>query len=212
LSEPSVTAKRSPGTFDELGVSEARALGSGFCEDLPDALETLNGVFGEEVAALCHEALDGVALEGWVVAASERMQVGERKAAPGSAQEGERGDAVGGVEQGAGERGEVEDLLALIEGLDLDRAEWDTAGVSVLVVEQIEGGNDLDEVVADAHQDGDAPWLGDLISGLIPDGFAANGKALVDPVVCDAANLKRVVACLALTELSGGGEFGGSHP
>ena len=58
-------------------------------------------------------------------AAGERVQVGQREAAPGSAQNGERGDAVGGVKQGAGERGEVEDLLALAEGVDLDRAEGD---------------------------------------------------------------------------------------
>ena len=52
-------------------------MGCGGLEDVPDACEALAGVVGQEVAALGHEALNGVALEGWVVAASEGVQVGQ---------------------------------------------------------------------------------------------------------------------------------------
>jgi len=100
-------------------VGEARTLGGGEFQNAPYAGHALAGVVGQQVAALVHQALDGVALEGGVVAASEGVQVGQREAAPGSAQNGKRGDAVGGVQQGAGERGEVEHLLALTEGLNL---------------------------------------------------------------------------------------------
>jgi len=55
--------------------------------------------------------------------ACEGVEVGEREAAPGCAQDGEGCDAIGGMEQGAGERGEVENLLTLGEGLDFDGAE-----------------------------------------------------------------------------------------
>ena len=71
---------------------------------------------------------------------------GEGEAAPGGAQEGEPCGAVGGVEEGAGEGEEVEDLLALAEGFDLDGAEGDGGGL-------LEGGYDLNEVAAVADQD-----------------------------------------------------------
>ena len=96
-------------------------MGGGGLEDVPDAGEAQAGVVWQEVAALGHEALNGVALEGWVVAACEDVQVGERKAAPRGAQDGKSGGAVGWVEQSAGARGEVEDLLTLAERLDLAR-------------------------------------------------------------------------------------------
>ena len=42
------------------------------------------------------------------------------------------------MKQGAGERGEVEDLLALVEGFDFDGAEGDSFRDRALVVEQVE--------------------------------------------------------------------------
>ena len=130
-----------------------RALGCGGLEDVPDAGQALAGVVGQQVAALGHEALDGVVLEGWIVGTGQGEQVGQREAAPGSAQNGERGDAIGWMQQGAGERGEVEHLLALAEGVDLDRAEGDCIFL-------FQRRNNLSEVVAAAHQDGDLPGIG----------------------------------------------------
>ena len=60
------------------------------------------------------------------------------------------------MQQGAGEGGEVEDLLPLVEGVDLDGAEGEFA-VPVL---SSKGGDDLGEVVAAADEDGDRPGFG----------------------------------------------------
>ena len=62
-----------------------------------------------------------------IVCSGEGMQVGQRKAAAGRTQQGERCNAVPGMEQRAGEGDEVENLLALVEGFNLNRAEWDPA-------------------------------------------------------------------------------------
>ena len=70
----------------------------------------------------------------------------------GRAQEGEPCGAVGGMEKGAGEDEEVEDLLALCERLDVDGAVGD-AGL-------FEGVDDVEEVDASADQDGELPGLG----------------------------------------------------
>ena len=121
--EKYVSSEGAPSAFDELGWSEAGALGGGVGENLADSLKALAGVVGEEVSAILYEAVDGVALEGGIVGPGEGVQVGEREAAPGGAQDGEGGDSVGGMKQSAGERGEVEDLLAVAEGFDLDGAE-----------------------------------------------------------------------------------------
>ncbi len=98
--------------------------------------------------------------EGGVVGAGEGVEVGEREAAPGGAEDGEGGDAVGGVEEGAGEGGEVEDLLALVEGFDLDGAEGNAGIGGGRFGLAAKGGDDLGEVVAAADQDGEGPGLG----------------------------------------------------
>ena len=113
--EPRIATEGAPRTFHELRRGKAGALRSGGFEHVPDSGEALNGFFVEEMAALGHEALDGLVFERrgvgigfgfWLgLGAGEGVEVGEREAAPGCAQDGERGDAVGGVEQGAGERG-----------------------------------------------------------------------------------------------------------
>ena len=158
-------------------------------EDVPDAGEALAGVVWQEVATLGHESLNGVALEGWVVAAGERVQVGERESAPGCAQDGERGGAVGWMEQGAGERGEVEDFLSLAERLDLDCAEGDCIFL-------FQCGDDLVEVIAAANQDGDLPGIG-----------AARREGLREPFAGDAADLQGVAEGLLLLELCRGEEI-----
>ena len=92
---------------------ERRAVGG--LKNFLHAGKALAGVGGKQVAAVGDQARDGVALGGGVVGTRESVQVREREAAPGSAKHGQRGNAVGWVKDGTGERGEVEDLLALIE-------------------------------------------------------------------------------------------------
>ena len=166
-------------------------MGCGGLEDVPDAREALAGVVWQEVAALVHQAGNRVALQGWVVAAGEGVQVGQREAAPGSAQDGKRGGAVGWVEQSAGERGEVEDLLSLAEGLNLNRAE----GNCIFL---FQCGDDLVEMVAAADQDGDLPGFG-----------AARRERLREPFADDAADLQGVAAGLLPLVLDRGEEICG---
>src|SRR5208283_1044933 len=94
------------------------------------------------------------------------------------------------VEQGAGERGEVEDFLSLAERLDLDGAEGDCIFL-------FQCRNNLSEVIAAAHQDGDLPGIG-----------AARREGLREPLAYDAADFERVAAGLLLLELGGGESFG----
>ena len=78
------------------------------------------------------------------------------------------------MEQGAGKRGEVEDLLSLAEGFDLNRAE----GNCIFL---FQCGDDLVEVVAAADQDGDLPGFG-----------TARREGLREPFAGDAADLQGV--------------------
>ena len=76
------------------------------------------------------------------------MEVCEREAAPGGAEDAEPGDAVEGVEQGAGEGESVEDFGAGGEFFEVDGAEGD--------LRFAEGLGDGSEGVAGAAEDGDA--------------------------------------------------------
>ena len=104
---------------------------------------------------------------------------------------------VSGVEQGTGEGSEVENLLSLAEGFDLDRAERDCTGVSFFVVEQIEGGDDLGEMVAATHQHGD-----------LPGSSTARWQGFREPFAGDTTDLEGVAAGLLLFELGGRGRIG----
>src|SRR5690348_4855358 len=99
--------------------------------------------------AVCDEMKERDAAEGGVVRAGEGVEVSKGKAAPWGAEDGECGDAVRGMEQRTGECGEVEHLLTVAQGLDVEGAEGD--GVAA------ERRDDLREMDAAAHEDGDAP-------------------------------------------------------
>ena len=71
------------------------------------------------------EGFDELVTEGGVVGAGEQVELGELEATPRRAKDAEPAGAVGGVEQGACEGEEVEDLGALAERLDLDGAVGD---------------------------------------------------------------------------------------
>ena len=176
--EWSIAAERAPGALDQLGDGEAGAGGCGGGENRVDAGEALLRIGGEQMGAVFDEAEDGAVAEGGVVGAGEGTQVGEGQAAPWSAQHRECGDAIGGMEQSAGKRDEIEDLLALGEGLDLDGAEGELGAA--------ERGDDLGEVVAGAHEDGDAPGLGDLSAGFVADGPGGRWEGAGEPVGGDA--------------------------
>ena len=79
-----------------------------------------------------------MALGGGIVGSCERVQVGEREAAPRGPEHGEGGDPVGRVEDGAGQSSKVEDLLAFVEWSDFDGAVRDSSEPVVL-----EFGDDL---------------------------------------------------------------------
>jgi hypothetical protein len=68
------------------------------------------------------------------------------------------------MKQGAGEGGEVENLLALVQSFDLDGAEGDSLGAWVAFVEPVEGGDDFDQMVAAANEDGDLPRFREFAS------------------------------------------------
>ena len=66
--------------------------------------------------ARCEKFRDGLGGDLQIVGGGELVQVSEREAAPGSAENSEPGGSVYGVEQGAGERQGVEDFGALAKG------------------------------------------------------------------------------------------------
>ena len=79
---------------------------------------------------------------------AERMQVPQGKAAPWRAQYGEPGDAIHGMQERTGERGEVLHLLAFAQLLNLHRAEGNIC-LAKPARNQVQVG-------ARANQDGDA--------------------------------------------------------
>ncbi len=190
-----VCAEGSPGAVDPWSERGAAAFGEGDGEDGPEGGDAGDAVFGKKVAALVDEVEDGSFGEGGIVLPGEQVEVDEGEAAPGRAQEGQPGGAVGGVEEGAGEGDEVEDLLALGEGFDLDGAVGDGGS--------LEGGDDLGEVDAVANEDGDG-W-----------GFGVGGTPRVSPGADGGGDLGGVDAALgaahggALVGDAGPGEDGG---
>lgn len=121
------------------------------------------------MSARFDQAEERLFAERKIVGAGESMQIGEGQAAPGGAEHSERGDAVGGMEQSTGEGGEIEDLLTVAQGFDIDGAKGDCVAA--------QRGDDLGEVVTAAHQNGDAPGL-----------VAAGWKRSVKPIGCNAGD------------------------
>ena len=152
---------------------------------MPDALQPLDRLFAEQMAALGHQPLDGVVFEGRVISTGEGVKVGEREAAPRRVEDGQSSDAVGRVEERASEGGEVENFDAFVEWGDLDGA---VGNASVGFV--VEGGYDLGEMAAVADEDGDLPRLG-----------AARGQWLRKPLPRDPAYLACIAARLPLAKL-----------
>jgi hypothetical protein len=100
------------------------------------------------------------------------------------------------MQQGAGECGEVEYFLTLVERLDVDRA--DGNGFF------FEGCDDLGQVGAAADEDCDAPGLGDDTAGLVADGLAVRGKRLCEPLAGDTGDFAAIAAGLQPAKLRGG--------
>ena len=100
------------------------------------------------------------------------MQVGERESAPGRAENAEPGDAVEGIEHGAGESERVENFRARGQLFKIDGAEGD-AGLA-------EGQSDGSQGVAGAAENGDAV-LGSRRVGLF-DSFGMAADELHDLV------------------------------
>ena len=146
------TAERAPGAVDpggeggRFGLTPAEIEGA--AEDLRGAGEALLTIRGEQVQVAIDKLKDRHGSEGAMVGASEDVEVGESEAAPGRAQNGEPGDAVHGMQEGAGEREQIAELLAGGEGIDFNGAEGDAA-----IAEQRD---QLMEVRAIADEHGDA--------------------------------------------------------
>ena len=114
----------------------------------------MRGLRAEQMEALGEQFGDGAGEELGIVGAGEGVQVGEREAAPGSAENTEPGDAVEGIEEGAGEGERVEDFGAGGELFKIDGAEGNFGFA--------QGLGDGGEGVAGAAEDGDAVVSGRL--------------------------------------------------
>ncbi len=67
---------------------------------------------------------------GAMIRRRQSVQIGEREAAPGRAQNGEPRDAIGRVQQREGQRHQVFDHLPLAELIDLDGLECNSIAAS----------------------------------------------------------------------------------
>ena len=126
---------------------------SGF-ECRPGAVEELAALGAEAIAPGVEDCWEGFGGGFGRAAAGDGEEVGETETAPRGVQDGEPGDAVGGMQQSAGEGEGVEDFGTVVEGFDFEGAEGDglVGGVGA-----VEFGDDAGEVGAGAGKDGDAP-------------------------------------------------------
>ena len=121
--ESGVAAEGAPGAFDPAWRSaHAAALLEGGFEDGEGAVEEVLTFGAEEIAARGDDGGEAIRWQGsgWA-AVGDGEEVGEAEAAPRGVEDGEPGDAVGGVEERAGEGEGVEDFGALAELFDVER-------------------------------------------------------------------------------------------